>query len=210
MENSTPSTLLVLIVHGGNAHHRVDDGIEQRTLVKNTFSLDKGTPSFGEVLDKYLQSPLLTVANPRFPHAHDACYTEWRRFFWQVLNDPTYSSFSEIILIGHSLGTTFLQRCLTEDLSLLGNRRIRQIHFVGSCLEEGNFCVSENWEVLSQHPSEKFIYHSLDDDICPFSWGQTFHKKLAPATFFAYRDCGHFEVPRIYALEKAIREMVLS
>lgn len=202
--HDTSAKITVLLVHGGNANNRADDGIAERTIIRNTYMLDQGLPSFGEVLGEHLDASRFLFLNPVFPNATDANYQEWKRFFLQILNQEPQGEISNLILVGHSLGTTFLQRYLAEESESLSGKSIKQVHFVGSCLEEGNFRTSDDWEAITKHTSNFFIYHSTDDQTCPYAHGLEFRKNLPSATFFSYTDQGHFEGPRILELEQAI------
>ncbi len=68
--------MLILMVHGGNANFRKDDGILKREISRNTFFLDRGNPSFGEVLDRYLDMSRFSVEAPLFPNAADIYFSQ--------------------------------------------------------------------------------------------------------------------------------------
>lgn len=196
--------ILVFLVHGGNAAFREDDQVQVREITKNQYSTIKGKPVWSENLDKALDSTNFESINPLFPNAADANYQEWARFFEQVLvTKPT----SEIILIGHSLGTVFLQKYLAENnLESKFGMKIKQIHLVGCCPDHGNFRISPSWsKILSQiPPNEIHLYHSKDDLICAFSEAKMYAAKLPRCNFHKFQDRGHFEQPTLPELVEVI------
>lgn len=184
---------LVLMVHGGNSENRNDDEVEIREIQKNTYGINLGSPIFGEVLDRYLEPEKFEVLSPLFPNAVDANYAEWARFIDQIL-DLQSDSFKSIILIGHSLGTTTLQRYLSENnLSQKFGLEILQLHLVGCCTREGNFMISENWKAIENQVEQIYLYHSTDDTTCDFMEAQNYADNLTKAQFLKFTDRGHFE-----------------
>ena len=196
---------LVIVVHGGNAGFREDDGVAHREMVKNSYSIDRGAPTFGEVLDRYIDVGRFDVLSYIFPNPNDAHYQEWARFLEQVATSALSTEYKRIILIGHSLGTVTLQKYLAEHNGKLIGKKVDQLHLIGSCIEEAQFHVSSEWGVISDNIEQIFVYHSEDDSVCPFAWGQEYHQKLTGSVFHTYTDLGHFEVSRIPELENHIQ-----
>lgn len=188
---------LVLVVHGGGSTgQRADDGVQTREIVKNTYSTDKNEPVWSENLDQFLDKKDFEIVNPLFPNASDANYEEWKRFFEQVLGDSKYINYKQIVLIGWSLGTVFLQKYLAEnELRKISKLPLNSLHLVGCCPKEGGFEVSENWQSVTAQTvgSSIYIYHSKDDPICDFSDAELYARNLPSAKFQVFQDRGHFE-----------------
>ena len=192
---------LIVIVHGGNADYRLDDEIKTRPIAKNTYSIHMGNPSFGEVLDKYVDLNKFEVQAPLFPNATDANYTEWARFLDQIISQSVGNAndkFSGIILIGHSLGTVCLQRYLTEnDIKTKFGLNLLQLHLLGCCSREGNFQTSSDWSKLIENTKQIFLYHSTDDSVCPYSEMEFYITHLPKAKRHIFTSQGHFEGPKV-------------
>jgi len=206
-----PKTL-VLTVHGGNSTcTRKDDGILVREIVKNQYSTNQNKEVWSENLDKELNTPNTLSINPLFPNAVDANYSEWARFFEQILLSDVYLDYSQVILVGHSLGTVFLQRYLAENnFQQKFNKQLLGVHFVGCCTAEGDFEISQNWQnILNQlEPKNIFLYHSTDDIVCPFEMAETYNKNLDGCNFNIFQDRGHFEQVKLEELVLIIKKVL--
>jgi hypothetical protein len=185
------------MVHGGDAGFRSEDGIEVHDMVRNTYGISNGSPLFGEVLDRYLDSQRFEVLAYQFPNAINAQYTEWKRFFEQILASQDLSGYKSIILIGHSLGTVFLQRYVSTEYSKNYTLSISQLHLIGCCWSEGNFEICDAWTELQNLVESIYLYHSKDDPICDYSEAERYFAHLPHATFTTYENLGHMEVEQI-------------
>lgn len=195
---------LLLVVHGGDSSgKRQNDYIETRQLTKNEYGIKNGSPIWTETLEYNLADKFEILAF-EFPTSWDALYGEWLRFFEQILEE--YRPYrKEIVLVGHSLGTTFLQQYLVEnDLQSNFKLKILGLHLVGCCLIEGDFEINPQWTGLS-NIDNIHIYHSVDDPICPYSNAIEFKKNLAQATLHTFEGCGHFDQHRFVELEENIK-----
>jgi cysteinyl-tRNA synthetase/very-short-patch-repair endonuclease len=204
------SKTLVFSVHGGDAGSRKDDGVKLREIVKNRWSTKMGLKVWSENLDRFLDEDKFDFINPTFPNATDSNYYEWARFFEQVLNDEKYSKYNNIVLIGHSLGTTFIQRYLSENnLRSKFNLNLKQVHLVGSCLKENEFKTSQDWDKVKENIDFEniYLYHSTDDEVCDFSEAVEFQKNLPGSQLSEYSDQGHFEVEELSELADRINSI---
>lgn len=188
--------ILVLLVHGGNSESREDDNVKIREVKSNTYSSDLGKPIFSEVLDKYLDLDKFEFFSPLFPNAVDANYTEWVRFLEQIL-DSNEGLFNQIILVGHSLGTTMLQMYLSQnDVNRKFGLEILQLHLVGCCKQEGTFKTDDNWKQIEKQIEEIYLYHSTNDLVCNFSESEYYAANLNKAKFLKFNDRGHFDMEK--------------
>ena len=113
------------------------------------------------------------VHKPQMPNSLNADYGAWRTWFDKVVEfcGPA------VILVGHSLGGSFLLRYLSEEQCGFS---VRQLHLVAAPVEEGEenlgcgeFAPSvENLFRISEKVSDVFVYHSRDDDVVPFWHGE--------------------------------------
>jgi predicted alpha/beta hydrolase family esterase len=106
--------------------------------------------------------------------------------------------FEELVLIGHSLGTVAIQKYLSEHkINEEFGLDLLQVHFVGCCVEEGNFKVDDNWTSVQEQSKNIYIYHSFDDPVCPFDEGEYYSKNQPDALFIKFENYGHFEMEHL-------------
>jgi predicted alpha/beta hydrolase family esterase len=194
---------LLVVVHGGDSSSkRLDDNVEYRELIQNQYGLKKGSPLWTETLDQYLSENFEVLAF-EFPTSYNAIYSEWSRFLEQVLAD-FHPYRDEIVLVGHSLGTTFLQQYLVENnLQRNYNLKIQSLHLVGCCLKEGDFEINPQWSGLDDI-SNVHIYHSLDDPVCKYSDALEFKQNLGHASVHTFDHRGHFDQSQFPELQANI------
>ncbi|MBC7406623.1 MAG: leucine--tRNA ligase [Candidatus Parcubacteria bacterium] len=209
---SNQSKVLVIMVHGGDStgsseDGRQDDKITDRIVEKNQYSTSKGCPVWGENLDKVLDKEIFDVVAPVFPNAENALYSEWKRFFEQIIESQLKNNqYQDIVVIGHSLGTVFLQMYLSsEDFNERFGQKLSIIQLVGCCESEGDFEVTDNWAKIKSQVGLIKIHHSQDDSVCPFKWGQLYASKLGLASFDTYSNKGHFEQVNFEELANQLR-----
>ena len=200
--------MLILIVHGGNGSSR-KPAIKKWQIIKNQFSTNSGKAVWSENLDQFLPRNIenyqIENLNPVFPNANDANFEEWQAFFEQIMNCEKTEN---LILVGHSLGTTFLQLYLAQNNLERFGKKILQLHLVGTCLSSGDFGIGSNWQnILGQiKPSNIFVYHSRDDLVCEFANGQIFAQNLG-CNFEIFENRGHFLQTELPELIKNIKHL---
>lgn len=188
---------VVLLVHGGSSDGKaVDDKVQRRELIQNTYSTEKGLKVWGEYLQALVEEAGLSdmqIINPLFPHGHNAVYTEWERFFEQILNDLSFEKYQNIVLIGHSLGVMFLQMYFAKNnFQERFSTSHLQVHLVACGKEEGDFKVSDSWINLNKLYDRVHIYHSIDDTVIPFEEVLLYTQNLPKAIFHKFEDRDHF------------------
>ena len=197
---------LAIMVHGGTSlGDRLDDQINIRAISKNQYSTNKNEPVWSENLEQFISDPQIKFINPLFPNAINANYTEWERFFEQVLKqeitENVNQNYTDIILIGHSLGTVFLQQYLTtNNLSNKFNLKVQSVHLAGCCTKEGDFQINNNWKSIESQSNNIHLYHSEDDSVCNYSEAKLYHKHLPSAKLHTFKDRGHLlqhELPEL-------------
>ena len=183
----------VLYIGGGNVFRTREDFEEQL----KTWDYDPFQPKKKR---KYtLQHKLWAsyqVAILDMPNKNLASYTEWKIQF-----EKTFEFLDQtVILVAHSLGTTFIMKYLIENAFPV---KISQLHLVSPVFTEeglfpwddylGNFNFDATRISEIQGKCEKiFIYHSKDDNCVPFVQGEKVAEYLPQAQFEIFEDQGHF------------------
>ena len=202
---------LVMILHGGESGgNRSDDGIPIRSIIKSTFSTDKGNPIWTENLDKFLGSDKFEVICPLFPNANDMVYTERERFLNQVLSDLGFRDYQDLILVSHSLGTVFLQKYLcVNNVNQKFGKNVKQVHFVACSVDYGDFKLSQNWNnIINQvDPSQIYLYYSNDDKKCEPEETLFYKQNLSESNIQAFEDKGHFTSFEFHELVENINKI---
>ncbi|MDR0608411.1 MAG: alpha/beta hydrolase, partial [Candidatus Peribacteria bacterium] len=147
---------------------------------------------------------------PEMPNSKNASYKArkiWFEKLFPYLNDEG------TILIGHSLGTIFLLKYLTENTF---PKTISQLHLVGTILDEQEMPEFEDYlgdfafdittiPSITKQVKQVFIYHSKDDDCCPYSHAERLSAFLPDATLLTFTDRGHFRQADFPELLEKIR-----
>ena len=138
------------------------------------------------------------IIRPRMPSPQNAKYTEWELWF------DKYVPFlrNGVVLVGHSLGATFLAEYLSKNTLPL---KIGQIHLVsGVDGVLGDFSVG-GLDAMKAQCSDIFLYYARDDEIVDFKHFLSFAKKLPEARQIALEHGGHFLIPEFPELIENIK-----
>ncbi|KKT15251.1 MAG: hypothetical protein UW76_C0021G0006 [Parcubacteria group bacterium GW2011_GWF2_44_8b] len=129
------------------------------------------------------------VILPIMPNKTNARFDEWKIWFEKFtpfLHDGA-------ILIGHSLGGTFLAKYLSENRF---PKKIKAVFLVGAVFSKDNdgfplvsFTLPTN---LNLQTETIYLYHSKDDSVVPFSALEQYKKALPNAQIRIFEDRGHF------------------
>ncbi len=179
----------ILIISGGDTFESYDDFLN---YLKNTKA---DIQRMKEIKDDW--KPLLRenlgeeyeVFIPTMPNKYNAKYEEWKIWFEKIipqLNDG-------LILIGHSLGASFLIKYLSENEI---QRVIKALFLVGTpydvdCFGFGlaSFALPEK---INMPTKNIFLYHSKDDFVVPFSAFEKYKVIFPNAIFKEFEDRTHF------------------
>lgn len=149
-----------------------------------------------EKLVAYLRNTLGTlyeVRYPQMPSESDPDYESWKT----QIKKETSGLQGEVILIGHSLGSSFLLKYLAEEKI---EKAIAGIFLMATPYWGGDGWQYEGYErvVLPENFASKlpgrvpiFLYHSRDDEIVPLAHLALYAEKLPQATIRALDDGGH-------------------
>jgi predicted alpha/beta hydrolase family esterase len=143
----------------------------------------------------YLRSALgnaYELRYPQMPNESDPDYGAWK-----VQIKRELAGQGEVILIGHSLGSSFLLKCLAEEKiekSITGIFLMAAPYWGGDGWKyEGYETVTLPEDFVSKLPSGApiFLYHSRDDEIVPFAHLALYAAKLPQATIRELDGGGH-------------------
>ncbi len=187
----------IVIIHGGDTFETQEAYLNFLKNYEINFeryktSNDDWKPALRQALgDDY------EVILPVMPNKTNARYEEWELWFGKIvpfLND-------EIILIGHSLGASFVAKYLSLNKF---PKKLKGVFLVSGVFDtdaDGNSLVSFSLpEKLNLQTEKAFIYHSQDDPVVPFSALGQFKNSLAEAQTRVFKDRGHInqiELPEL-------------
>ena len=181
----------IVIIHGGNAFFPecdyINDYLKKKKVDIETFK-SKISNSWKENLELEL-GPDFEVFCPQMPNKENARYEEWRIWFERLI--PFLED--NIILIGHSLGGTFLVKYLSENKF---SKSIQAVFLVAPAYDKdmkgdplGTFALPKKLNLQTEHV---YIYQSKDDPAVPSSAISQFKKALPIAIDKTFIDRGHF------------------
>ncbi len=177
----------IVVIHGGEAWDTYEEYIEY--LKNYEFTEDKFKKITSKRWKENLQDELgenFQVIKPNMPSERNAKYDEWVIWF-----EKLYPYLNEgIILVGHSLGATFLAKYVSENILSVS---IDQLHLVaGAICVKGGFDFAKSLEKIEKQCKNIFIYHSTDDFVVDFSEGLKYKEMLPSAEFVQFEDRNHF------------------
>lgn len=192
----------VLLVHGGDSFNTYEDYIE----FLNGFKIDSLDYFKGINWKNNLQTDLgknFEVICPQMPNKMNARYKEWKIWFEKII------PFLEdgIILIGHSLGGTFLAKYLSENNLPV---KISGLHLVAAVFDDESdeplmdFSLGSSLENISKQVLKIFLYYSKDDKIVPFGELEKYKSSIPSARSFVFEDMGHFNQEKFPEIIKEI------
>ena len=138
------------------------------------------------------------------PNKTNAQFDEWKVWFKKLI--PFLHD--NVILIGHSLGGTFLAKYLSENRF---EKKIKAVFLVGAVYDkddDGYSVVSFSLpEKLNLQTVNTMIYHSKDDPVVPFSSLGKFQQALPNAKIRIFEDRGHLNMPEFPELLEDIKNL---
>lgn len=109
--------------------------------------------------------------------------------------------YSEIVMVGHSLGGNFAIKYLAE--TKIKSRRVSGLHLVASCYHQGSFSQPDasGWQHVSQNVTNIHIWHAEDDMIVPISSAEYLFERFPQAVFHRFQTGGHLRMGQFLELE---------
>ena len=179
----------VVVIHGGDTFETYEEYLNFLRGYKIDIERYKSDKSdWKPWLRRQLGSDYEVIL-PIMPNKTNARFDEWKIWFEKLipfLHDGT-------ILIGHSLGGTFLAKYLSENRF---PEKIKAVFLVGAVYDKDD----DGFSVVSFTLPEKlnlqtetiYLYHSKDDPVVPFFALGQYKKVLPSAQTRVFDDRGHF------------------
>jgi len=194
----------IFIIHGGNTFKSKKDYLH--FLKNRKISIERKARWTDDFLKKNLSRDF-EIIKPRMPLQDNAKYGEWKihfeRYFPQLRNN--------IILIGSSLGGTFLAKYLSENKfpkKILSTYLICP-PFDDTLLEEelsGGFELKSDLSLIEKNSKNLYLMFSKDDNVVPVSHAEKFRKKLKGANIIIYESKnGHFKISKFPEIVEMIK-----
>jgi predicted alpha/beta hydrolase family esterase len=189
---NSPSKQQVIIIHGGDTF----DTYEEYLVSLKNWDIDfekykAATVNWKEALAGNLGEGYEVIL-PSMPNKMNAKYAEWKIWFEKLI--PYFSK--NIILVGHSLGGTFIVKYLSENklaLPIFGVFLVAPVYNSdGAEFTMADFIMPQSLELLENQTSAIFLYHSQDDQVVPFGNVRQFQQRLKNAIVRIFENKGHF------------------
>ena len=179
----------VVVIHGGDAFATYE---EYFTSLQNYELEDPRlrTKGWKALLGEYL-GPEYEIIAPRMPNSANAKYAEWKLWLekhFKFLND-------EVILVGHSLGASFLAKYLSQEKfpkRIIGTFLVAGPYSVDEDRQLVEFVPPQSLQLLAEQGGKIFLYHSKDDDVVNFGELAKYEAALPEATYRLLDGRGHF------------------
>ena len=130
------------------------------------------------------------VRCPKMPDADRPVYEAWRERIAKEIATPE----GEVILVGHSLGSSILLKYLSEEeveKLVAGLFLVATPYWGVEDWEVGEYALRENFASKIPEEVAVFLYHSRDDEIVPFAHAALYAQKLPRATVREFDGRGH-------------------
>ncbi len=150
--------------------------------------------------------PTFQVIRPEMPNKRNAKYPEWKIWFekfFPFINDG-------VILVGGSLGGTFLAKYLAENQF---PKKIKAVFLLAACFDDLpeepllDFSLPQSLEKIESQTGKIILYHSKDDDVVPFAHLAKFQQALPSAAVRIFEDRGHFNQLELPELTQDIKAL---
>lgn len=180
----------ILFIHGGDTFEKYEDYLEK--LKNKEFFLEdiKREPIWKDYLQENLGDDF-EVLKPNMPNGKNAQYSEWVIMFEKII--PLLDN--EVILMGHSLGGTFLMKYLSENKI---KKEIKSLFLIAPTFEDtvleslASFRIENSLNKVGKQCDNIFLYHSKDDSVVPFGHSEKFKKEISEIKLKTFEERGHF------------------
>lgn len=146
---------------------------------------------------------------PNMPSKQDADYKAWKIWFERYLD---FINDEGLILIGSSLGATFLLKYLSENSF---SKKISQLHLVVPAVFDDFLTIErlntflfdlEKINVISNICDNIYLWGSKDDPLVSFKNSEIVKENLSNAEFHVFEDRGHFFVETFPEILEVIKK----
>lgn len=196
----------ILYIHGGMTFRNQKSYLKFLSRDKDIYLEDKITWT-----GKYLTEKLgkkTRIIRPKMPLADNARYIDWKIYFERYL--PSLNK--KYILIGQSLGATFLAKYLSENKLV---RKALAVYLVAPPFDNtltgedlvGGFNLKSNLSLISKNTDKLVLMFSRDDDCVPLSHSKKYREKLPEAIIKIYKNKkGHFKITKFPEIVNMIKK----
>jgi uncharacterized protein len=199
-QNSRPQ---IVVIGGGDSFATYDQYLNYWKTRPATLDNFRYRPDWKYSLPADLGSDFETLV-PTMPNRDNAVYLEWQIWFERLL--PFLKS--DVVLIGHSLGGSFLAKYLSENIFPV---RIKALFLVAAAHKNttdcGEFVKLVNLAKVNEQCPRVFLYHSQDDQVVPFSELAVYACELPKAETKIFADRGHFKQPHFPELIEELKKL---
>ena len=178
----------VVVIHGGDTFETYEEYLNfLRNYEINIERYKTGKDDWKPWLRQALGEDYEVIL-PIMPNKTNAQFQEWKLWFEKLV--PLFNE--EIILVGHSLGASFVAKYLSENKFPKKLSAVFLVSGVFSKHKEGyglvSFTLPKN---LNLQTENIYLYHSKDDPLVPFSSLEQFMKALPKAHARVFEDRKH-------------------
>lgn len=196
----------VVLIHGGDPFGTYEEYLEylknfQVDFSRHALRVDDWQVNLAKRLGSDYQ-----VIRPDMPSKRNAKYLEWKIWFEKFI--PFLES--EIIIVGSSLGGTFVAKYLAENNF---PKKIKAALLIAGAFKDldeeklGDFLLPLSLDKFALQAEKIFLYHSKDDDTVPFEHVNDFKKALPKAVVRIFEDRRHFNQPELPELTEDIKRV---
>ena len=195
----------IVFINGGMTFKESEDYLDY--LRNREVSLEEEQKWYkGDYLEKNLGQKIYEI---EMPCRDNADYREWRINFDNYL--PLLSE--KIVLVGLSLGATFLAKYLSENQV---SNEIVSAYLIAPPYDDdipedlaGGFRLGEDLSLLEENCENLTLMFSEDDEVVPVSQAEKFREKLTSAETVTYESKGgHFQVREFSELVEKMQNQV--
>jgi predicted alpha/beta hydrolase family esterase len=180
----------VVVIHGGDAFPSYDAYLVALKNWDVDLSDFKRSGDWKSTLAEVL-GPNYQVLMPQMPNKQNAKYIEWKIWFEKLI--PFL--IDGVVLVGHSLGATFLAKYLSEEhfpKTIAGTILIAPPYDMDENRSVVEFVLPQSLLLLAEQAGKIVLYHSENDSIVSFSELAKYRAALPHATVRIFKDRGHF------------------
>jgi predicted alpha/beta hydrolase family esterase len=195
----------VIVIHGGETfekHEEYLNFLKDLDVDLESLKKKKWKKSLEEKLGEDFE-----VISLQMPNGFNARYSEWKIWFEKYI--PLFNE--EIILLGHSLGGSFLAKYLSENKI---DKKVIATLLVAAPFNDKDtdyslvdFNLTEDMKLLEKQSEKVFLYHSKDDSIVSFHETTKFKRSLPSIELKVFEDRDHFSQEEFPELVNDIKSL---
>lgn len=194
----------IVVIHGGDTFENQEAYLNflknyEIDIERYKISKDDWKPDLRQKLGSDYE-----VILPIMPNKTNARFEEWKIWFEKII--PFLNE--EIILIGHSLGASFLVKYLSENNL---PKKLKAVFLVSGVFDTDSdgyslhsFSLPEKLDLQTENI---YLYHSKDDPVVPFSALENFAKIFPKAHARIFEDRKHINQEEFPELVQDIQNL---